>query len=88
MDPVCLDDNPIQFVEVLKTLSSKVKLSAFKKHTRGPKKPAVKRNVSKNAPHVSTAKLLADRKKSNKYYLERAGLLGSMIRSNGIIEGF
>ena len=52
-----------EFVEVLKSLASKVKLSAFKKHTRGPKKPAVKRIMSKNSPHISTAKVLAKRKK-------------------------
>lgn len=52
-----------EFVELLKALASKVKLSAFKKHPRGPKKPTVKRNMSKNSPHVSTAKILADRKK-------------------------
>jgi hypothetical protein len=53
----------LEFVEVLKVLASKVKLSAFRKHTRGPKKPAVKRNMSKNSPHVSTAKILANIKK-------------------------
>jgi len=53
----------LEFVEVLKMLAAYVKLSAFKKHPRGPKKPAVKRITSKNSPHVSTAKLLADRKK-------------------------
>jgi hypothetical protein len=52
-----------EFVELLKTLASNVKLSAFKKHPRGPKKPAVKRIMNKNSPHVSTAKLLANRKK-------------------------
>jgi hypothetical protein len=51
-----------EFVELLKALASNVKLSAFKKHPRGPKKPAVKRIMSKNSPHVSTAKLLANRK--------------------------
>ena len=53
----------LEFVEVLKELSSNVKLSAFRKHPRGPKKPAVKRITSKNSPHVSTAKILAKRKK-------------------------
>jgi len=53
----------LEFVEVLKLLSSKVKLSAFRKHTRGPKKPIAKRTMNKNSPHVSTAKLLANRKK-------------------------
>jgi hypothetical protein len=53
----------LQFVEVLKVLSSKVKLSAFRKHIRGPKKPAAKSIMSKNSPHVSTAKIFANRKK-------------------------
>jgi len=53
----------LEFVEVLKELSSNVKLSAFRKHPRGPKKPAVKRIASKNSPHVSTAKILANRNK-------------------------
>jgi hypothetical protein len=52
-----------QFVETLKMLASKVKLSAFKKHPRGPKKPAVERIMNKKSPHVSTAKILANRKK-------------------------
>ena len=54
---------PAEFVKVLKKLSSKVKLSAFRKHPRGPKKPAPKRKRSKRTPHVSTAKILAGRKK-------------------------
>jgi len=53
----------LEFVEVLKEFSSNVKLSAFRKHPRGPKKQAVKRIASKNSPHVSTAKILANRKK-------------------------
>jgi hypothetical protein len=48
---------------VLKQLSAKVNLSALQKHPRGPKKPAPKRTSSKKHPHVSTAKIIADRKK-------------------------
>jgi hypothetical protein len=48
---------------VLKELSAKIKLSALRKHPRGPKKPALKRISSKKHPHVSTAKILAARKK-------------------------
>ena len=48
---------------VLKELSAKVNLSALRKHPRGPKKPAPKRISSKKHPHVSTAKILAARKK-------------------------
>jgi hypothetical protein len=52
-----------ELLEILKTLSQNVKLSAFLKHPRGPKKPAIKRKSSKNTPHVSTAKIIANRKK-------------------------
>jgi Transposase DDE domain len=54
---------PVKLVKVLKELAANVKLSAFRKHPRGPKKPQPKRNGSKNTPHVSTAKVLAKRKK-------------------------
>jgi hypothetical protein len=54
--------NP-ELLLVLKELSAKVKLSVFRKHPRGPKKPAPKRISSKKHPNVSTAKILADRKK-------------------------
>jgi hypothetical protein len=52
-----------QLVKILKDLSAKVKLSKFKKHPRGPKRPQPKRKSLKNKPHVSTAKLIAQRKK-------------------------
>jgi hypothetical protein len=48
---------------VLKQLTANVNLSALQKHPRGPKKPAPKRKSSKNHPHVSTARIIADRKK-------------------------
>jgi len=54
---------PIKLANVLKKLAANVKLSAFRKHPRGPKKPRPKRKSAKNAPHVSTAKILAQRKK-------------------------
>jgi hypothetical protein len=54
---------PSKLVSVLKQLSANVKLSAFRKHPRGPKKPGPKRKSSKKSPHVSTAKILAKRKK-------------------------
>ena len=50
-------------IKFIKTLSRKVKLSAYKKHPRGPKKPAAKRKSDPKKPHVSTAKLIASRKK-------------------------
>ena len=49
---------PAKFIKLLKELSAKVKLSAFRKHPRGPKKPQPKRSSSKNKPHVSTAKII------------------------------
>jgi hypothetical protein len=52
-----------ELVRELKKLAAKVKLSAFKKHPRGPKKPQPKRKSHKSKPHVSTAKLLKQRKK-------------------------
>lgn len=48
---------------LLKQLAAKVKLSALKKHPRGPKKPAAKRKYDPKHPHVSTAKLIASRNK-------------------------
>ena len=54
---------PSKLVKLLKDLAAKVKLSAFKKHSRGPKKPQPKRKSLKNKPHVSTAKLLEQRKR-------------------------
>ncbi len=51
-------------VQLLKKLSGNVKLSKYQKHPRGPKKPQPKRISMKNKPHVSTARILAERKKS------------------------
>jgi len=49
--------------KLLKELAGNVRLSAFQKHPRGPKKPQPKRKSYKNTPHVSTAKILAKRSK-------------------------
>lgn len=54
---------PAKLAMVLKELAANVKLSAFRKHPRGPKKPQPKRKSCKNRPHVSTAKILAQRTK-------------------------
>lgn len=51
-----------QMAEVLQELAGKVKLSAFRKHPRGPKKPSQKGSYDKRQPHVATAKLIAQRK--------------------------
>ena len=42
-------------------LASKMNLAKFKKHKRGPKKPPTPKNKFKGQPHVSTARLLANR---------------------------
>ncbi|MEA3231860.1 MAG: IS4 family transposase [Thermodesulfobacteriota bacterium] len=54
---------PLKLARVLKELAANVRLSAFRKHPRGPKKPQPKRKSCKNTPHVSTAKILAQRTK-------------------------
>ena len=52
-----------ELIKFLKKLAKKVKLSAFRKHPRGPKKPVAKRKKDPKTPHVSTAKLIASRTK-------------------------
>ena len=54
---------PTQLVKILKALAANVRLSAFQKHPRGPKKKQPKRKSCKKTPHVSTAKILSQRKK-------------------------
>ena len=51
-----------KLTKVLKQLVANVRLSAFLKHPRGPKKKAPKRVSDPSTPHVSTAKILAARK--------------------------
>jgi IS4 transposase len=46
---------------LLRELAGRVKLEKFQKHPRGPKKPQPKRTSEHRKPHVSTAKLLAER---------------------------
>lgn len=53
-----------EFVAFLLSLAQSVRLARFKKHPRGPKKPAPKRPYDPKHPHVSTAKLIAAQKKS------------------------
>ncbi|MBS3029753.1 MAG: hypothetical protein EZY12_21845 [Dolichospermum sp. DET69] len=47
--------------QILKHLAGQVKLRAFRRHPRGPKTAQPKRTYLKNKPHVSTAKILAQR---------------------------
>lgn len=51
-----------EFLSVLKVLVENVKLPLYKKHHRGPKKPKDKPKADPKKPHVSIAKLLAERK--------------------------
>lgn len=48
-----------QMAATLVVLAAKVRLAAFRKHPRGPKKPVPKRTRYKNKGHVSTARLMA-----------------------------
>jgi hypothetical protein len=50
-----------KLLKLIINLAKNVRLSAFQKHPRGPKKPKPKRKSCKNIPHVSTAKILAQR---------------------------
>ncbi len=52
-----------QFVILLKQIARNAKMSRFRKHPRGPKKPLPKRKFDPKHPHISTAQLLASRKK-------------------------
>lgn len=51
-----------QLAAILKQLAAKIRLDQFLKNTRAPKKPPPKRTSAKNAPHVSTQRLLEQRK--------------------------
>jgi hypothetical protein len=50
------------FASLLLLLASKVRLELFKKHKRGPKKPRQKLKADPSHPHVSTARLLSERR--------------------------
>src|SRR5713101_1577372 len=52
---------PAEMVATLQALAQKVRLEAYRKSPRGPKKPQPKRENTTKAPHVSTAKLLRNR---------------------------
>ena len=52
-----------ELTDILRLLSANIRLSRFQKHPRGPKKKQPKRISDPSTPHVSTAKILANRKK-------------------------
>ena len=51
-----------EFAEFLRSVAEQVELHRYPKSHRGPKKPQPKRRYSKKHPHVSTARLLDERK--------------------------
>jgi hypothetical protein len=51
-----------ELVKLLKQLAANIRLSAFQKHPRGPKKKQPKRISDPSTPHVSTARILANGK--------------------------
>lgn len=53
---------PAAFVALLTLLARKVRLEAYRKSPRGPKKPRPKPDGVTKTPHVSTAKLLREQK--------------------------
>lgn len=54
---------PVELAGVLVELARAVRLPQYKKHARGPKKPQPKRQSGAEVKHVSTARLLAARRK-------------------------
>jgi hypothetical protein len=57
-------------------LAHHVRLSAVRKHRRGPKKPASKLPYDPKHPHVSTARLIAQRKKKSRLMLDSGVVIG------------
>ena len=51
-----------KLANMLKMMAAKVRPDRFRKNIRGPKKPRPKRTSAKRHPHVSTARILAQRK--------------------------
>lgn len=54
--------SPAELAGLLKTMAAQVRPDRFRKNIRGPKKPRPKRTSAKRRPHVSTARILAERK--------------------------
>jgi IS4 transposase len=53
---------PVELASLLKALAAKIRPDRFRKNVRGPKKPQPKRSSAKRHPHVSTGRILAQRK--------------------------
>jgi hypothetical protein len=58
------DLSPVALGHILRKLAGNVRLSEYRKHPRGPKKPQPKRKIVGQQNHVSTAKLLKARELS------------------------
>jgi IS4 transposase len=56
--------SPVALGQILRELAGNVRLSEYRKHPRGPKKPQPKREIVGQQNHVSTAKLLKAREVS------------------------
>jgi hypothetical protein len=54
-----------QLAGILKELAGRVRLAVFRKHRRGPKKKPPQRSRDAKKKHVSTARILVQRKKQN-----------------------
>ena len=50
-----------EFVAELVRIASQATLTKYRKHPRRPKKPSPKKVYDKQAPHVSTARLLREK---------------------------
>jgi hypothetical protein len=48
-----------EYVNFIQRLAKQIKLSAYRKHKRSPKKSMPKRKHMKNSPHVSYARIIA-----------------------------
>ena len=58
------DLSPVVLGQILRELAGNVRLSEYRKHPRGPKKPQPKRSLVGHQNHVSTARLLKAREVS------------------------
>lgn len=52
-----------EFIKALQRLAGRMKLPKYRKHPRGPKKPVIKQEPDSKKTHVSTARIIAKRKK-------------------------
>jgi IS4 transposase len=55
-----------ELARLLRAWASRVEVSRYRKHPRGPKKPRPPRRRDRGKPHVATARLLAERKTKGK----------------------